>query len=780
MSVAVLLAVDDRPDNLFVLEQVVEEYLPEIKMITAGSAEAGLALAATEAIDGALIDVQMPGMNGIEMCRRLKSDPRTAPIHVILVTAHGATPELKAQGLEAGADDFITKPIDNVDLAAKVMVMLRLRAAEQALRRERDHLEEMVLERTKALRDAENRYRTLFHAAADAVFINDLEGRLLEVNEQACRLLGYDRDALLHLTVQDFSTPEHVARRPERLEQLRATGHLLFETELVARDGRHIPTECSSRLMELQGQPAVLSIARDITARQEAEQALRTKEQKLQSIFSAAPVGIGMSVNQNILEVNDHICQLTGLSRDELLGKSARLFYPSEQDYQEIRSELYRQLKQTGQATVETRWQRKDGSLFDVSLRSSTLMPGNLDAGVTFSVMDVTERRRAEAEIRLAAEKWQITFDAIGDAVCLIDQDLKISQCNQAMISLAGKPVAEIIGRTCWEALLGSSEAPEDCGCVRMATSRQRESFTMPLGDRWYHATAHPILNETGECTGGVYIIADITDYQRATQKIKDLNVLLKAVKDINEALLRVQTEPDLFRQTCDLLLKVPYVRFVWIGLLQPKNCRIKVVAHAGEEQGHLGTMKISWDESEFGKGPTGEAIRTRKPMVVNDIATDARMAPWRQEVLKRGYHSSISLPLVHQDEVIGILKIYSGELDVFGPEKLEFFTQVAGDIVVGVKGLRLEQDLVQSGIKLEVILLQTIEAIGTIAELRDPYTAGHQRRVTKLALALAAKLGLEKISSPGCGLPVSCMTSVRSPYRLRSLAGRESLARRR
>ena len=78
MTIAVLLAVDDRPDNLFVLEQLVGTYLPEIKIITAESAEAGLALAATEPIDGALIDVQMPGMNGIEMCRRLKADPRTA------------------------------------------------------------------------------------------------------------------------------------------------------------------------------------------------------------------------------------------------------------------------------------------------------------------------------------------------------------------------------------------------------------------------------------------------------------------------------------------------------------------------------------------------------------------------------------------------------------------------------------------------------------------------------------------------------------------------------
>jgi response regulator RpfG family c-di-GMP phosphodiesterase len=191
MSLAVLLAVDDRPDNLFVLEQVVGTYLPEIEMITAGSAEAGLSLAAAADIDGALIDVQMPGMNGIEMCRRLKADPRTASIHVILVTAHRASSALKAQGLEAGADDFITKPIDNVELAAKLRVMLRLRAAEQALRRERDHLEDTVRERTQALQQAEYRYRTLFHAAADPIFINDLEGIILEVNDEACRLLGY-------------------------------------------------------------------------------------------------------------------------------------------------------------------------------------------------------------------------------------------------------------------------------------------------------------------------------------------------------------------------------------------------------------------------------------------------------------------------------------------------------------------------------------------------------------------------------------------------------------
>lgn len=332
MTVSVLQAVDDRPDNLLVLEQLLAAYLPEIKMITAESAEAGLAMATTKAVDGALIDVQMPGMNGIEMCRRLKADLRTAPIHVILVTGCGATPELKAQGLEAGADDLIAKPIDTVELAAKLRVMLRLRAAEQALHRERDHLEETVRERTQELRDAEHCYRTLFQVAADAIFINNLEGRLLEVNEKACRLLGYTRDELLNLTVSDVTSPEYVARRAEILEQLRATGHLVFETELVTRDGRIIPTECSSRLMDLRGRPAVLSISRDITERKQAEEAIEESEKRFMDVLYASEDAIMLIDGETFVDCNEAaVRMLTYSSRDDLLMTHPSELSPPEQ-----------------------------------------------------------------------------------------------------------------------------------------------------------------------------------------------------------------------------------------------------------------------------------------------------------------------------------------------------------------------------------------------------------------------------------------------------------------
>lgn len=119
-------------------------------------------------------------------------------------------------------------------------------------------------------------------------------------------------------------------------------------------------------------------------------------------------------------------------------------------------------------------------------------------------------------------------------------------------------------------------------------------------------------------------------------------------------------------------------------------------------------------------------------------------MHPWKEEALKRGFHSSITLPLIHEGEVIGILKGYAGIIDAFGEREIEFLTQVAGDIVVGIKSLRGEQELIASMLELQVVLRQTVQAIGTIAELRDPYTAGHQQRVTKLACALATEMGLD------------------------------------
>jgi HD-GYP domain-containing protein (c-di-GMP phosphodiesterase class II) len=121
----------------------------------------------------------------------------------------------------------------------------------------------------------------------------------------------------------------------------------------------------------------------------------------------------------------------------------------------------------------------------------------------------------------------------------------------------------------------------------------------------------------------------------------------------------------------------------------------------------------------------------------------DPSYAQWRPEAVKRGFRSMISLPLVSNGDVLGSLDVYSAERDAFGAEEVEFLIEAAGDISVGLKSVRLEKELEASLVGMKKALTKTVEAIAYMSEMRDPYTAGHQRRVSKLASAIAQEMGL-------------------------------------
>ncbi len=146
-----ILAVDDMPQVLRTLGMLLEAHVEDCDLATAGSGAEGIDLARAFPPDLALIDQRMPGMTGIEMVRRLKADEATAGFPIVLMTAHETGPRRRIEGLEAGADDFISKPFDSMEFVARIRVMLRIKRAEDELRRANAHLEQTVAERTAKL-----------------------------------------------------------------------------------------------------------------------------------------------------------------------------------------------------------------------------------------------------------------------------------------------------------------------------------------------------------------------------------------------------------------------------------------------------------------------------------------------------------------------------------------------------------------------------------------------------------------------------------------------------
>jgi PAS domain S-box-containing protein len=146
----------------------------------------------------------------------------------------------------------------------------------------------------------------------------------------------------------------------------------------------------------------------DILERKRVEGALRERENRLLSIFLAAPVGIGIVVNRHLMDVNDTLCRMTGYNRSELLGNSARMLYLCNEDFEFVGKEKYRQLADKVTGTVETQWRRKDGEIIHIILSSSPLDREDLSKGVTLTALDITDRKRIEDQLRNSLKEQEI------------------------------------------------------------------------------------------------------------------------------------------------------------------------------------------------------------------------------------------------------------------------------------------------------------------------------------------------------------------------------------
>ncbi|WP_051554061.1 hybrid sensor histidine kinase/response regulator [Desulfobulbus elongatus] len=173
----------------------------------------------------------------------------------------------------------------------------------------------------------------------------------------------------------------------------------------------------------------------------------QANERFLASIFRAAPTGIGMVRSRIILTANDQLCAMTGYTAEELIGRSARILYPSDAEYETVGTDKYRQIDRSGTGTVETRWQRKDGVLIDVLLSSTPIQVGNLEAGVTFTAVDITASKQAEMAVRASEERYRGLIELAVDGILLTTHEGIITESNSSMCAMLGMERASLIDR---------------------------------------------------------------------------------------------------------------------------------------------------------------------------------------------------------------------------------------------------------------------------------------------------------------------------------------------
>lgn len=264
----------------------------------------------------------------------------------------------------------------------------------------------------ESLRESERRFRAIADYTPDWENWVGPDGKLIWLNPMVFNFTGYTAEECLNMA--DFPMPivdESDRERMRRLfaEAVGGSSQSNVECRIRCKDGRQ-------KWVSLSWQPIFdengvnlghRSSLHDNTAFKMTEGALRESEHFQNSIFLAAPVGIGLVVNRVIKRVNRRMCNMTGYSPEELLDKSARMLYPTDAEFEFVGTEKYNQITRDGLGSVETRWVRKDGRIIDVILSSTPLEPGKLEAGVTFTALDITDRKYAEEELMRAHDELE-------------------------------------------------------------------------------------------------------------------------------------------------------------------------------------------------------------------------------------------------------------------------------------------------------------------------------------------------------------------------------------
>ena len=244
---------------------------------------------------------------------------------------------------------------------------------------------------------------------------------------------------------------------------------------------------------------------------------------------------------------------------------------------------------------------------------------------------------------------------------------------------------------------------------------------------------------------------AEVEVRKEAEELLSNINLELTMLSDCIHAVVRATDEQSLIQEICRIIVDVGGYQMAWVGFAdQDIKKSVKPVAWMGENDGFLETVKISWNDSDSGRGPTGTAIRIAKPVVNENTKENPNIIIWREELLKRGFNSSVALPLIYEEETLGVLTIYASEPETFDKSEIDRLMGLANDLAYGICALRTRIERIQAGeeIELHVDKLQkalagTIKVVASTVEVRDPYTAGHQRRVATLARAIAGEMSL-------------------------------------
>jgi PAS domain S-box-containing protein len=722
--VAKLLLIGDNPgDARLIREYLAEEKAGRFDLESAGRLSTGLSLLEEERIDLVLLDLGLPDSKGFATFAAVHA---RAPGLPIIVLTDLEDEDLAVKTVQKGAQDYLVKgSLDGALLARAIRYAIERKRAE------------------RALRESEGRLKALFDGSNDAILItHPAAGRFVDCNKGAEELTGYSREEILSLRVGDLSPPDWRERAKEQFGVLRGGEPLRVEWPIRTKGGGTVLVEISSRAVTIGEKSYVQGILRDMTERKRAEEALKESEHRYRTVgqvisdFAYSCIHIGGG-EYKVDWITDSFFAITGHTKEDLRAHRCWMFTVHPDDQALAQDQLasltagsmnvreFRILCRNG----EMRWLRNHARCVD-----DEKIPGQLR--VYGAAQDITEHKRAEEEIQALAK----FPDENPNPVVRVREDGTILYANKASSLLLAA----------WRAQVGGSIPDEWHDRIQEALRAGHvQEAEFEHEERFLSLTIAPIA---GADYANVYAL-NITERRRAEEHVRRL---LDRQVTVNRLALALGETLDLGEIYQRLYVHVRALvdadGFI-VSSYDPEDKLIRAEFLISDGTRHDTSRFPPIPLEEVGHGTQSRVIRTGEPLYLPDYREAMRQTRKEYTFDEDGSvvegppppgaegmstNSALLVPLKVAGKTVGVLQLQSDRRDAYTQGATDLLCGLANVAAVAIQNAQLYGEL-------EKALESTVQTMGLTVEMRDPYTAGHQRRVTDLACAMAKEMHVEE-----------------------------------
>ncbi|MBI3850837.1 MAG: PAS domain S-box protein [Verrucomicrobia bacterium] len=627
-----VLNVDDSADFRALVKEVLEKEHRGFEVTEAASRAEFESRLAERAYDLVLTDFHMQNFLGLHVLDAIQAKDPRVPVVIFSGTGSEAS---AVECMKRGATDYVLKSPEQVQQLAQTI--------QAAIEKQR-----LLAERARAveaLRESEERYRSLFENAHDLVYTHDLDGNFTSYNKTAERISGYPRDQALQMNIADLVAAESLAKVRTMIDRkLADSDATIYEVEIITRNGSRVPLEVATKLIYRQGQPVgVQGIGRDITERKRAAAALAESENRLRTIIETQPECVKLLARDGtLLEMNPAgLAMLEATSVEDVVGHSVfPIIAPEHQrNFRALLDAVFRgESSRLEFEVIGLKGTRRWLETHAVPLRDPA-DPGNIKAQLSVT-RDISERKRAEETLRRTEELYRQAIIGAGAVPYLHDYKTEtFTFIGEGIQQMTGYTAQEMTPKLWNQISLQVVMRGEAAGLTQEEARRRTRAgeflhwqsdgliLTRDGEKRWIADNSIEILDEHGTPTGSIGILQDITERKRTEQELLRLATAVEqstesiiiiglngAIEYVNPACERITGFPrqELLGRPFDFILQGKDVPFNF------KEITDKIAA-AGIWMGRFNSRKK--DLTPFAEEASISPIRNADGQIINYIA---------------------------------------------------------------------------------------------------------------------------------------------------------------